>query len=169
MRRTNARALVLALALAGGAAQAQLSVPDPDWKEVDAPPPAPLRTSGLVRIDLPESMLRFGVDPASVSLSSDGIVRYVVVATSNSGAVNALYEGIRCSTGEMKLYARHNPDSGWVLVKDSGWRALHETRPSRHSLVIARNGACIGGAPNQSAAQIVRDLGGSVNWRFSNN
>ena len=167
MRRTSGWAL--ALALAASAAHAQLNVPDPDWKEVEAPPPAPLRTTGLIRIDLPESTLRFGVDPASVALSSEGIVRYVVVATSNSGAVNALYEGIRCSTGEMKLYARHNPDRGWVLVKDSQWRSLHEPRPSRHSLVIARTGACIGGAPNQSASQIVRDLGGSVNWRFSNN
>ena len=159
----------LALALLAGAAQAQLSAPDPDWKEMDAPPPSPLRLDRLIRIDIPESTLRFGVDPASVALTSDGIVRYVVVATSASGAVNAFYEGIRCSTGETRLYARHNPDSGWVPVKDGQWRSLHETRPSRHSLVIARNGGCLGSAPNQSVAQIVRDLGGSVNWRFWNN
>lgn len=162
-------AWLLALALAAGAAQAQLTPPDPDWKEVEAPPPAPLRTDRLIRLELPGSTLRFGVDPASVVLTSDGVVRYVVVATSDTGAVNAFYEGIRCSTGETRLYARHNPDKGWVPVKDAQWRSLQEARPSRHSLVIARTGACVGGAPNQSAAQIVRDLGGSVNWRFWNN
>lgn len=167
MRRTSR--WVLALAIVAGAAQAQLTPPDPDWKEMDAPAPAPLRTQGLIRIDLPESTLRFGVDPASITLTSDGIVRYVVVATSSSGAVNAFYEGIRCSTAETRLYARHNPDSGWVPVKDGQWRSLYETRPSRNSLVIARTGACIGAAPNQSVAQIVRDLGGNVNWRFWNN
>jgi hypothetical protein len=135
---------------------------------VEAPPPAPLRLDRLIPIDIPGSTLRFGVDPASVVLTSDGIVRYVVVATSGSGAVNAFYEGIRCTTAETRVYARHNPDSGWVPVKDGQWRSLHETRPSHHSLAIARNGACLGAAPNQSAAQIVRDLGGDVNWRFWN-
>jgi hypothetical protein len=166
MRRTSCWAL--ALGFVALAAQAQLSAADPDWKEVEAPPPAPLRLDRLIRIEIPESTLRFGVDPASVALTSDGIVRYVVVATSSSGAVNAFYEGIRCSTAETRLYARHNPDSGWVPVKDSLWRSLYETRPSRYSLVIARTGACNGNAPNQSAAQIVRDLGRSVDWRFWN-
>src|SRR5215207_2503732 len=122
----RARAWTLALALAAGAAQAQLATPNPDWKEADAPAPPALRTVGLVRLDVPESALRFGVDPASVVLTSDGVVRYVVVATSDSGAVNGLYEGIRCSTAETRLYARHNPDSGWVPVKDGQWRSLHE-------------------------------------------
>jgi hypothetical protein len=132
-------------------------------------PAAALRLDRLIRIDMPESTLRFGVDPASVTVTSDGIVRYVVVATSASGAVNALYEGIRCSTAETRLYARHNPDTGWVPVKDGEWRPLHEARPTRHSLAIARGGACLGSGPNQSAARIVRDLGGDVNWRFWNN
>lgn len=158
---------LLAFAFAGGV-QAQLTPPDPDWREV-APAPPPLRTEGLIRIDMPQSSLRFGVDPASVSLGSDGVVRYVVVASSNTGAVNAFYEGIRCSTAEVRLYARHNPDSGWVLLSDGEWRSLHQSLPSRHSLVLARTGVCAGGAPNQSSTQIVRDLGASVNWRFWNN
>lgn len=167
MRRTEAG--LLALALAAGAAQAQLSTPDPDWKEAEAPPPAALRTDRLVRIDMPGSALRFGVDPASVTVTPDGIVRYVVVATSDSGAVNAFYEGIRCSTAQVKLYARHDPDRGWIPLAAGQWRPIHETRLSQHSLAIARNGACVGAAPNQSASRIVRDLGGDANWRFWNN
>ena len=163
------RGLALALALAAGAAQAQLNAPDPDWKEVEAPPPAPLRLDRLLPIDMPGSTLRYGVIPDSVVLTSDRIVRYVVVATSSSGAVNAFYEGIRCSAGEGKVYARHNPDSGWMPVKDGQWRSLHETATLRHSLVIARTGVCLGRAPNVSAAQIVRDLGRGANRRFENN
>ena len=160
---------MVALALAAGVAQAQLSAPDPDWSEAEAPPPPQLRTDRLVRIDMPGSTLQFGVDPASVSVGADGIVRYVVVAATTAGAVNAIYEGIRCSTGEVRVYARHQPDRGWVQVKDSRWQSLFDPGPSRHSLAIARNGACVGGAPNQNAAQVVRDLGGSPNWRFWNN
>lgn len=161
---------MLALAFAAGAAQAQLAPPDPDWKEAQVPAPPPLRTEGLIAIELPGSTLRFGVDPASIGIGADGIVRYVVVASSSSGAVNAFYEGVRCSTGEVKLYARHNPGSGWVQTRDVEWQPLQD-RSSRHSMLIARNGACNSGAPNQSIRQIARDLGGHGNgdWRFWNN
>lgn len=158
------------LACGAVAAHAQLTL-NPDWQETEVPAPPPLRTEGLIAIDQPESSLRFGVDPASISIGNDGIVRYVVVATSNRGAVNAFYEGIRCDVGQVKLYARHVPQRGWVPVVDGQWRSVHEAKPTRHSLLIARNGACIGEAPNRSAQQIVRDLGGHGNgdWRFWNN
>ena len=150
------------LALAGlffaTVAQAQLLPVDPDWREVEAPPPPAVKVDGLIPLEIPGSALRFGVDPASVSLGEDGIVRYVVVATSASGAVNAMYEAIRCNTAEAKVYARYNPGSGWTVAKDALWRSLHESQPWRHSLLIARTGACVGHAPNRSATQIVRDL-----------
>jgi hypothetical protein len=172
MHRPDRRWL-LALVLTCGslASHAQLNPPDPDWKEVQVPPPPPLRTEGLIPIDLPESSLRFGVDPVSISIGDDRIVRYVVVATSSRGAVNAFYEGIRCDAGQVRLYARHDPQRGWVPVVDGEWRSLHEAKSSRHSLVIARDGACLGAAPNRSTQQIVRDLGGHGNgdWRFWNN
>ena len=161
------RLFALPLVLAAWAAHAQLAPIDPDWREAEAPPPPALKLDGLVALDMPRSALRFGVDPASVSLGSDGIVRYVVVATSSTGAVNALYEGLNCNTAEIKVYARHYPDSGWTPAKDSPWRALQDGKSSNHSLVVARNGACVGHAPNRSASQIVRDLRAPVNRRFN--
>jgi hypothetical protein len=157
---------VLALLAGTCAAHAQLVPLDPDWKEVEAPPAPSFKTTGLIPIDIPRSSLRFGVDPASISLGQDGIVRYVVVATSDTGTVNALYEGIRCGTGEFKVYARHNPGSGWTVAKDTPWRSLHEPPVSRHSLAIARTGACIGDGTNRSASQIARDLRAPVDKRF---
>jgi hypothetical protein len=162
---------LLALALAGaiGAAAAQTApAEDPDWKELQAPPPPALRTSGLIALEVPGSSLRFGIDPASVSVGADGIVRYVVVATSNSGAVNGIYEGVRCSTGEVKVLAHHNPASGWVPAREAQWQPLQSTRNSRYSLTIARTGVCMGQAPNRNAAQIVRDLRSGVDHRFEN-
>jgi hypothetical protein len=157
----------LALACAIGAASAQIApAEDPDWKELDAPAPPALRTSGLIALEVPGSALHFGVDPASVTVGADGIVRYVVVATSSSGAVNGIYEGIRCSTGEVKVYARHNPSSGWVPARTGEWVALQNIRNSQYSLLVARNGACMGEAPNRNAAQIVRDLRSGVDRRF---
>ncbi len=156
--------LALALLLAAGAAHAQLADVNPDWKETEAPAPPALRTTGLIPLEIPGSQLRYGVDPASVSLGSDGVVRYVVVAASASGAVNGIYEGIRCNTAEYKVYAR-NAGAGWS-TSGGDWRRLHDEPRSRHSLLVARTGACIGRGPNGSAAQIVRDLRSPVDHRF---
>lgn len=161
----------LPLVLAASAALAQLTPVDPDWREAEAPPPPAFKLDGLIPLEMPRSALRFGVDPASVSLGSDGIVRYVVVATSGAasatGAVNVLYEGLRCNTAEFKVYARYNAGSGWTVAKDSPWRPLHDAQTANHSLVIARTGACVGHGPNRSATQIVRDLRAPVDTRFN--
>ena len=159
----------LALAVLAGAclaASAQLLPADPDWKELDAPPPPALRTTGLIPLEVPGSTLRFGIDPDSVAIGADRVVRYVVVATSSTGAVNAMYEGLRCNTGEVRIFARHNPDSGWVAVQGSLWQPLHSVPNSRYSLQVARTGACLGHAPTGNAAQIVRDLRSGVDPRF---
>jgi hypothetical protein len=142
-------------------------VPDrPEWQEVDAPPPPALRTSGLIPIEVNGTSLHFGVDPKSVSVGADGVVRYVVVASSNSGVVNGIYEGIKCDSAEVKVYARHNPDSGWVPAPDAKWVPLHNQPNARYSLAIARGGVCFGDAPNGNAAQIVQDLRAPVDRRY---
>jgi hypothetical protein len=155
MRLSRAAATFLAAALS---AHAQLVPPDPQWQEAEVPAPAAVKLAGLIALEIPGTTLRFGVDPASVSVGSDGVVRYVVVASSTSGVVNAMYEGIRCNTGEFKVYARHYPDSGWKPVSTAPWRSLQDQPASRHTLLIARSAACIGRGTNGTATQIVRDL-----------
>ena len=160
--------LACVCALLAGATAAQMLPDDPDWKEVEVPRPPPVRTSGLIDLDVPGATLRFGIDPASVSIGTDRVVRYVVVATSRTGTVNAMYEGLRCNTGQVRVYARHNPDSGWVPTRSEEWQALHSVPHSRHSLAVARTGACIGQGPSGSADQIVRALRSGVDRRFVN-
>jgi hypothetical protein len=139
---------------------------DPDWREAQAPPPPALKTSGLIPLEMPRSLLRYGVDPASVSVGEDRVVRYVVVAISDTGFVNAFYEGIRCSTGEFRTYARHNPDSGWVPMQGD-WRSLSDgALPSRHSVLIARNGACMARGTPRNAAEVLRNLRATPEARF---
>jgi hypothetical protein len=152
-----------ALLLAAAAAQAQVPADDPDWREAEAPPAPALKLDGLIPLDISGSALRFGVDPTSIRIGEDGIVRYIVVATSATGVVNAIYEGIRCDNGQVKVYARHSAAGGWNVVKDAKWRPLQD---QRYSLVIARTGACTGRAANQSPARIVRDLRTPLERRY---
>jgi len=164
MRRAGAA--LLASVLCSLSVHAQLVDPDPDWKEVEAPPPPALRTEGLVPIDMGSSTLRWGVDPASITIANDRVVRYVVVARGQGGAVNAFYEGLRCSTGEVKLYARHSGDK-WVSVSNPDWKTLdNNSAATRHSLAIARNGVCIGHGTNRSPVEIARDLGRGLDNKF---
>lgn len=160
------RLSALLLALACGLAQAQIATPDPDWKESEAPRPPTLQTEGLIALDMERSALHWGIDPRSITIGEDRIVRYVVSATSTSGTVNAMYEGIRCNTGEVKVYARHAPGAGWTQVTGSEWQPLHGNGPARHSLVIARSGVCLGHGPNMSPEQIARDLRSPIDLRF---
>jgi len=159
--------LALALCSAAACAFAQ-DIPDImiDWKEVEAPPPPPLRTQGLIELEVKGTSLRFGVDPASITVGKDGVVRYVVVASSSSGVVNGIYEGIRCNTGQVRVYARHNPSSGWVPARGADWQDIHQVANSRYSLAIARGGACQENTPNGSPAQIVQDLRAPFDRRF---
>ena len=161
VRRRHLQWLALSLALfASMAGMAQTTQDDPDWTE-SAVPTAPafdmsrlLTFSGAV-----SSSLLYGIDPASISISrSDSLVRYVLVATSASGARNVMYEAIRCSTGEFKTYARYSPDGRWTNVSNPEWRSVFGNMPSKHALYLAKAAICDGSAPTASVDVVVRRL-----------
>ncbi|MEO8248923.1 MAG: CNP1-like family protein [Burkholderiales bacterium] len=162
----------LALALAsvlsgcGSPPAAQFVDSEVDWKEAGVPDAPDFDVGRLIPLDAPRgSALSFGIDPGTISIGNDGVVRYVVVASSASGATNALFEGIRCSRGEYRLYARHNPEGGWTQVKDSDWESLFGSMPSRHPLAVAQAGVCVGRAPNGPLDVMLRTLRGTKHWR----
>lgn len=141
-------------------AHAQLLSDPADWKETDVPPPPAYDMNKLLTFEVTRSSpLVYGVDPASFSISqSDGIVRYVVVATSAAGAKNVIYEGLRCATGEVRTYARAKPDGTWVPVANSEWKSAFDLSLPRHSLRFAKIAACQNAAPVSSVAELVRRL-----------
>ena len=62
-----------------------------------------------------DSPLRFAIDPKSVSIGKDNVVRYTVLITSKTGARNVNYEGLRCDTAERRIYATlRNDTNQWV-------------------------------------------------------
>lgn len=143
-----------------GTAWAQLIADNPDWKESEAPVPPAFDVSRLISFDVsPNSSLAYGVDPSTIQISgSDGIVRYVVVASSASGARNVMYEGIRCTTGEFKTYARYSFDGHWNPVAQPQWRSMFDNMPSKHALRLARAGVCDGRTPALTVDAIVTRL-----------
>lgn len=152
------RAAAATLLLAASAASAQYVDPALDWKEADVPQAPAFDSARLIPIDAPRgSSLKFGIDPETISIGADGVVRYVVIASSAQGANNVLYEGIRCSTGEYRLYARWLGND-WSPARGSDWQSLYANMPSKHPLAIAQAGVCTGRAPNGPVATLVRAL-----------
>lgn len=151
--------LWLGLTLVALSSSAQM-VTDPDWKETEVPPPPSFSKDKLIPIEMPKYVsLRLGVDPATLAITPEGIVRYVVVAVSATGSINAMYEGIRCATGEVKTYARYTSNGQWSSVQDPQWQGLNDKLPSRHAMALARQGVCVGrSAAASSVAAIVNAL-----------
>lgn len=79
------------------------------------------------------SPLTFKIDPHSLSIGKDYVIRYTVVITSPAGARNVRYEGLRCQTYEWRLYSGTN-DTGtewdhasteWTPIEHSELNAYH--------------------------------------------
>jgi hypothetical protein len=84
-------------------------------------PPYPV-AARLVEFDKAPGDFRFFIDPATLSVD-EGVVRYVLVARSSSGAENVSYEGLRCETAEHRVYAFGHPERTWSRSR-TGWRKL---------------------------------------------
>ncbi|KHL05763.1 UNVERIFIED_CONTAM: lipoprotein [Mumia flava] len=91
---------------------------DKPFKEDAVTFPAPPVDRDAVPFDVggrDESPLRFAIDPKSVSIGKDNVVRYTVLITSKTGARNVNYEGLRCDTAERRIYATlRNDTNQWV-------------------------------------------------------
>ncbi|MFM7331407.1 MAG: CNP1-like family protein [Brachymonas sp.] len=147
--------LALALPLA-----AQIVADDPDWKESPVPPAPMFDLNRLVKVEVfAQSPMQWGVDSQSIQISkSDSVVRYVIVARSPSGVVNAMYEGLRCNKAEVITYARYNKDSGWVNVSRPEWKSFRDTAGLRHAGQAAKQGLCDGSAPPATVRHAVERL-----------
>jgi len=155
----RAVALALALGVAGiGTASAQIFT-ERNTPELEAPPPPAFDAARALAIDMPNySTLDFMLDPGTITIGTDGIVRYVVIARSKraSGALNAFYEGMRCSAGSVKTYATSTGDA-WSPVKQPAWKTFGEMR-STYGVELAKQAICRGDAPRSSVEDMVRNL-----------
>jgi len=156
----RALCLLATLACAPAFAGILTGAPEGGYPELPTPPVPAFDANKTIAIALrPDSNIAMGIDPATITVESDGIVRYVSVARSTTGnAVTATYEGIRCTTAEVKLYARHSIDGGWRPVAEPKWQSLYDAGPARYSLPIAKAGICRDASAGGSAPQIVLNL-----------
>jgi hypothetical protein len=136
-------ASVVALSCGTAWSQSGNGLDNPDWVEEPVPPPPAFVSERQIGISMPPHVsVKVGVDPDTIAVGMDGVVRYVAIMTNANGNTNAVYEGIRCISDEVKTYARLNAAGQWNMVKEPVWKGLGENMPSRHAFAVARQGAC---------------------------
>lgn len=120
-------------------------------------PAAPVNENLLPFYVSPNATMNFAVDPLSVSVTPDGVIRFTLVITSTEGARNVSYEGIRCKTAEKKLYATGKADGTWSPSRNDAWSRIRDTGANRQHAALFSDYFCeLGGVAGNAAAIIKR-------------
>ncbi len=125
------------------------------WTEMQTQLPAAPQPADLVVFPVSGATnYTFAIDRKSISIGSDGVFRYSLVATSPSGARNVSYEGIRCETQERKIYATGRPDGSWVRARNAGWVRIEEVGNNRQQAALMKDVFCPDFYPAQNLGEI---------------
>lgn len=98
------------------------------------------------------------VDPESISIGDDGVVRLTLVSRSSAGAMNINYEGIRCETNERKLYAIGRNDKTWSKPRLSEWQSLDFVKQFYAHRELSKNLLCPDKYPVRSKEEAIKIL-----------
>lgn len=138
------------------------------WAEVEVQLPAPPKQENLVSFYVSETTEnRFFVDPGSISVGSDGVVRYTLVVVSSGGVRNVSFEGVRCETLEKRLYAFGHADGSWAKSRSNQWERVRDIGRNRHHAALIKEFFCPDGGIVRNADEARERLrrGGSEERR----
>lgn len=126
------------------------------WEEIAVQIPPQPKQENLIPFETlnATASYSFGIDSQSIALGSDGVIRYIVVATSQSGAKNISYEGIRCGTFEKKLYAFGRPDGVWARSRRDKWERIARRTGVNYQETLALEYFC----QNKTVAGTTKDM-----------
>jgi hypothetical protein len=103
--------------------------------------------------------LTFAIAKNSLSVGTDGVVRYVVVVTSPAGARNVNYEGIRCDTYEWRLYASINDNqTGWDRTVANDFQRIENGDLNSYHAALYDDYFCANKMPSGSAKVITENI-----------
>ncbi|SIT44439.1 conserved hypothetical protein [Paraburkholderia ribeironis] len=132
-----------------------------NWVEntVDTLPPLP-QDSTLLPFEVSgNTPLQFAIDRNSLTVGTDGVVRYTVVVTSPSGARNINYEGIRCDTYEWRLYAGLNADhDGWDRTVANDFTRIENGALNAYHAALYQDYLCANKLPATNAKQMIENI-----------
>lgn len=129
------------------------------WVELAAQLPPPPKTENLVEFNVSSATRnRHFVDTASISVGEDKVVRYTVVIEATGGARNVSFEGMRCATGERRLYAYGQPDGTWSKARNVKWEGIRFRSLLSYHKALYEDHFCPDGINVRNAREAVRNL-----------
>lgn len=116
------------------------------WKEAETELPAFPQDANLLEIYVSAvATNKYLVDASTLSVGSDGVVRYALVVRTSGGAQNISYEGIHCKERNWKIYATGHRDGTWSKSRISEWRPIENKPVNRHHAALSREYLCPNG------------------------
>jgi hypothetical protein len=132
---------------------------DKPWIELAAQLPPYPKAENLVEFNVSAATRhKHFVDTASISVGSDKVVRYTVVIEATGGAKNVSFEGMRCETGERRLYAYGQPDGTWSKARSAQWERIKFRSLLSYHKALYEDHFCPDGLNVRDAAEAVRNL-----------
>lgn len=135
------------------------------WAEIEIQLPAFPEVENLIPFRVGyHTETKYLIDGNSLSVGADSVIRYTLVVISAAGAKNISYEGLRCATGERRLYAFGRSDKTWSKARGNQWVGVRGGS-NNHYVDLAANYFCVIGAPDVQTADDARRVlrrGGKV-------
>lgn len=129
------------------------------WQEIQAQLPGAPTDAELLAFEIEgRPGYRYALDRKSLSVGGDGVTRYSVVITSPSGVRTINFEGMRCASGERKIYAFGRPDGSWSKNRASRWDYIRARVAGSYHSILFHDFLCAGGEGTASALQIIQRL-----------
>jgi hypothetical protein len=134
-------------------------VEPPAWKEEAPGLPVYPEDNRLLELQagLPGYDFRVYIDPDSLSVGGDRVVRYTLVIVSSSGVRNISYEGLHCGKHEYRRYA-YGSDDKWVPIEASPWQKVTDIGMEHYRYVLYWDYLCSPLRPNLDAASMLRRI-----------
>ena len=125
----------------------------PKWSEGETTLPAFPKPGNLIEFYVSAATHNhFFIDGSSLSVGADGVVRYVLVVKTAGGATDISFEGMRCNSGEYKLYAIGRDDGSWAKARVDDWRPIENKTVNRYHAALYGDYFCSDHTPIADAA-----------------
>lgn len=129
------------------------------WREATlALPPYPDQARLLeLDIDTGANPFRYYLDPESLSVGADRVVRFTTVIVSPSGVRNVTYEGLHCGERTQRRFA-YGSGGDWHPLPGADWERISGAGTQRYRKVLYEKYMCPPAEPARDPEQILRRL-----------
>ena len=107
-----------------------------EWQEGELKIPEAFDADDLQPFTLRGRQDRFdyAIERGTLEAGDDGVIRFLLVIRSRSGAVNSSYEGLRCGHRQTKVYA-YGTDTGLSPLAKPEWQEIPKASNSYQAIL----------------------------------